>query len=156
VQAPRPDLDIHAWIGESFPRDAHLSESRSPRGVDLHETKVVAPIGVVVNGSRVEVALSLGDGPEEPWRDAVDGSRLLIAESVCRIIETDNSPSSTAKMSPRMVPHLYNHEGGRCSCLFGYNFCNLKNIYGKPIRLFGVQRTNLCYQREQLPFFEDE
>src|SRR6185369_4808447 len=91
-QYPGPYLDVGTGIGKCFPGDAHLSQGRRPRGVDLHETEVVAPVGVVVNGSRVEVALPLGNGPEEPGRDAVYGTSLLIAEGASRTIGTDNSP----------------------------------------------------------------
>ena len=87
---PGPDLDVRAWIGERLPRDADPPQGRRPRGVDLHEAEVEAPVGVVVDCSRVEVALSLGDGPEEQGRDAIHGPRLLIAEGGGRPIGTDN------------------------------------------------------------------
>lgn len=104
---PGPDLDVCAWIGERFPWDAHLPQSRRPRGVDLHETEVVASIGVVVNGSRVEVALPLGDGPEEAGGDAVHGSCLLIAEGVCRTIGTENGSQEHCQDESTHNPPMY-------------------------------------------------
>jgi len=113
-QYPGTYLDVRTGIGKRIPGDALLTEGRRPRRVDLHETEVVAPIGVVVDSSRIEVALSLADTPEESRSNAVQGPGFLKTEGMCRSEGTECRQNYEFRNDLTHVPpHLINSAGGK-------------------------------------------
>src|SRR5208337_1168275 len=78
AEYPGPHLHVVARVAETHP--SLMAQLPVPGRVYLHKAIVERPVFVVVDGSRVETALRLCDGPKKLWRYLIRCTSLFEAE----------------------------------------------------------------------------